>query len=129
MQNRVLAEEYSRCGVWAHELAVLEVGRLVCCMPLKAEIYRRRPAAQSMLRGGLHLFLQLEEYGGADNQMILLLTGPRSSAFTGEAATASLLKSKSIGIRSVEVPGDDNNANLPSFSALARSSGTAVPRG
>jgi hypothetical protein len=72
-----------------------------------------------MLRGRLCLFLQSEEYGGADNQMMLLLTSPRSLAFTGEAATALLLKSKSVGIRSAEVPGDDNNANLPSFSALA----------
>jgi hypothetical protein len=44
-QNVALAEEYSRGGVWAHESGVLEVGGLVCRMPLEGEIYRRRPVA------------------------------------------------------------------------------------
>ncbi len=65
------------------------------------------------------MFLQSEEYGGADDQMTLLPTGPRSLAFTGKAALASTLRLTSIGIRSAEVPGDDDDANLPSFSALA----------
>ncbi len=104
MQNAVLVEEYFRGGAWVHSV-VLEVGGLVCRMPLEAEIYRRRPAAQSTLHGRLHLFLQSEEYGGADNQTTLLLTGPRSKAFTGEGAPASTSMSTSIGIRSVEVPG------------------------
>jgi hypothetical protein len=37
----------------------------------------------------------------------------------GGAGAALLLKSTSIGIRLAEVPGDNNDANLPSFSALA----------
>ncbi len=49
----------------------------------------------------------------------LLTTGPRSSAFTGEAAPASTSTLTSVGIRSAEVPGDDDDANIPSFSALA----------
>ncbi len=119
VQNAVLTEENSHGGVWAHELAVPEIGGLVCRIPLKVEIYRRHPAVQSTLRGRLRLFLQSEEYMGADSQTMLLLTGPRSLAFTGEAAAALSLKSMSISIRLVEVPGDDNHANLPSFSALA----------
>jgi hypothetical protein len=91
----------------------------VCRMPLETEIYHRHPTALSMLRGRLRSFLQLEEYGGADNQTMLLPTGPRSLAFTGDAAAAALLKSMSVGIRLAEVSGDNNNANLPSFSALA----------
>jgi hypothetical protein len=90
-------------------------------MPLEAEIYRRRPTAPSKLHGRLHSFLQSEEYSGVDNQMFLPPMGLRLSAFTGEAAAASSLKSTSIGIRSVEVPGDNDDADLPSFSALAAS--------
>ncbi len=119
MQNAVLAEEYSRGGAWVHKLAVPEVGSLVCCMPLKVEIYRRHPAAQSTLHGRLRLFLQSEEYGGADNQTTLLPTSPRSLAFTGEVAPALTLTLMSVGIRLAEVPGDDNNAALPSFSAFS----------
>jgi hypothetical protein len=61
----------------------------------------------------------LEEYGGADNPTTLLPMDPRSLAFTGGAAAASLLKSTSIGIRLAEVPSDNDNADLPSFSAFA----------
>jgi hypothetical protein len=53
-----------------------------------------------------------------DDQTTLLPTGPRSLAFTGEAAPASTSTSTSISIRLAEVPGDDNDADLPSFSAL-----------
>jgi hypothetical protein len=45
VQNMLLTEEYSRSGAWAHKLAVPEVGRLVCRMPLEAEIYHQRLAA------------------------------------------------------------------------------------
>ncbi len=119
-QNAALAEEYSHGGAWAHESAVPEVGGLVCRIPLEAEIYRRHSAARSTLRGRLRSFLQSEEYGGVDNQMMLLPTGPRSSAFTGEVApvSTSTLMLTSVGIRLAEVPGDDDNADLPSFSAL-----------
>jgi hypothetical protein len=71
------------------------------------------------LRRRLRSFLQSEEYGGADDQTMLLPTGPRSSAFTVEAALASTSTLTSVGIRSAEVPGEDKNADLPSFSALA----------
>ncbi len=120
MQNVGLVEEYSRGSVWGHKPAVLEVGGLVCHISLKAEIYHRRPVAQSMLHGRLRLFLQSEKYGRADDRTTLLPIGPRSLAFTGEAAAASLSMLISIGIRLVEVSGDDNNddANLPSFSVL-----------
>jgi hypothetical protein len=37
-QNAALAKKYSRSGVWAHELAVPEVGGLVCRMPLEVDI-------------------------------------------------------------------------------------------
>jgi hypothetical protein len=119
MQNTALMEEYSCGGVWAHESAVPEVGGLVCRMPLKAEIYCRRSAARSMLHGRSRLFLQSEECGGADDQTRLLLTGPRSLAFTGEAAPALTAMLTSVGIRSAEVPSDNDDTNLPSFSALA----------
>jgi hypothetical protein len=71
------------------------------------------------LRGKLRSFLQSKEYGGADDQTTLLPTGPRSLAFTGGAAPASTSTSTSVGIRSAEAPGDDDDAVLPSFSALA----------
>ncbi len=118
MQNAALVEEYSCSSAWTHKSAVPEVGGLVCLMPLKAEIYRRHPAAQSTLRGRLRLFLQSEEYGGADNQTALLPTSLRSLAFTGEAALVLMLSLTSVGIKSAEVLGD-YNADLPSFSALA----------
>ncbi len=113
-------EEYSRGSVWEHKPAVPEVGGLVCRISLKAEIYHRCPMARSMLHGRLRLFLQSEKYGRADDRTMLLPTGPRSLAFTGEAAAAPLSMLTSIGIRLVEVSGDDNNddANLPSFSVL-----------
>jgi hypothetical protein len=118
-QNAALAEEYSRGGTWVHKSVGLGVGRLVCRMTLKVEIYHRHPAAGSTLRGSLYLFLRLEEYGGADNLTMLLQMGPRSLASMGGAGVASLSKSASAGIRSAEVLGDNNYADLPSFSALA----------
>ncbi len=118
-QNAVLAEEYSCGGAWAHKSSVPKVGGLVCRMPLEAEIYCRHPVARSMLRGRLRSFLQSEEYSGANNQRMLLPTNLRSLTFTEEMAAALLSMSTSIGIRLVEVPGDVNIADLPSFSALA----------
>jgi hypothetical protein len=50
---------------------------------------------------------------------MLLPTSSRSLAFTGEVAPASTSTLTSVGIRSAEVPGDNNDADLPSFSALA----------
>jgi hypothetical protein len=99
--------------------AIMPWPMTVCRMPPEAEIYCQHPLVLSTLRGRLRLFLQLEEYGGADNQTTLLPKGPRSSTFTGDAAAAALLKSMSVGIRLAEVSGDNKNADLPSFSALA----------
>ncbi len=48
---------------------------------------------------------------------MLLPTGPRSLAFTREVA-ASLPMLLSIGIKLVEVPSDNDDADFPSFSAL-----------
>ncbi len=50
---------------------------------------------------------------------MLLRTGPRSLALTGEAVAESLSKWTSVGIRLAEVPGDNSIADLPSSSALA----------
>ena len=82
-QNSRLAEEYMN-GVWAHESALVEVGGLVCRLPLEAEIYRGK---DSSLNQRLMDLLDSDQFGDADSGGVP--NSLQSSASTGGAAASS----------------------------------------
>ena len=82
-QNSELAEEYMN-GVWAHESALVEVGGLVCRLPLEAEIYRGK---DSSLNQRLMDLLGSDQFGNVESGTIP--NSLQSSASTGGAAASS----------------------------------------
>lgn len=88
-QNSVLAEEYLS-GVWAHESSIIEVGGLVCRMPLEAEIYKN---TNLYISGRLHALLDSDNYSKEDCIPPSISLSP--SASTGGVASATSDESNS----------------------------------
>ena len=119
-QNSVLAEEYLS-GVWAHESSIIEVGGLVCRMPLEAEIYKN---TNLHISERLHALLDSNDYSKEDS--IPPSISLSSSASTGGVASATNSKSSGIiegSIDSTQIKDedeeDDESNSSSSFSPLA----------
>ena len=65
-QNEKLAEEY-RTGVWAHTIGQVEVGGLLCRMPLEAELYMGKNGG--FWKEKLNVMLSLERRGSDDHDV------------------------------------------------------------
>ncbi|EJK45752.1 hypothetical protein THAOC_35617 [Thalassiosira oceanica] len=109
-QNSKLAEEYMN-GVWAHESALVEVGGLVCRLPLEAEIYRGK---DSSLNQRLMDLLDSDQFGNVESGDIP--NSLQSSASTGGAAASS---TASPIQRSAEDSAPAVNDDSSTFSPLA----------
>jgi len=119
-QNSVLAEEYLS-GVWAHESSIIEVGGLVCRMPLESEIYKN---TNLHISERLHALLDSDDYSKED--CIPPSISLSSSASTGGVASATNSKSSGIiegSIDSTQIKDedeeDDESNSSSSFSPLA----------
>jgi len=65
-QNQKLAEEY-RTGVWAHTIGQVEVGGLLCRMPLEAELYMGKNGG--FWKEKLNVMLSLEQQSSDDDDL------------------------------------------------------------
>lgn len=119
-QNSVLAGEYLS-GVWAHESSIIEVGGLVCRMPLEAEIYKN---TNLHISERLHALLDSDDHSKED--CIPPSISLSSSASTGGVASATNSKLSGIiegSIDSTQIKDedeeDDESNSSSSFSPLA----------